>query len=243
MSSKANWLGKYMVNEQAFEREIDIQRRVDRNYAFLGDVREGFVTSLFLADRWGGRDGLNDFLKTDWSTKLGDTFDALHEHYLVKDGDEYHLKMPKDYEELERVARLFRETYIAYFIWWCIKDVDDGIEPTIWHALADYVEEAHWLPDRYEFWNTSEQDAPDKFLAKLWDGFFDRVYGRSRKFNFSNFVAANSMLCMLEERYYREKSDKENKEYYENNAENAAKEKANYEKTAQEVEDFLNGKN
>lgn len=240
--SRINWLGKYMVNEQAFETDVDIQRRVDQNHFMSGGVRDGFVTSLLVADKWGGREGLSNFLETNWSDKLGDTFEALYEHYVDRSDDNWKLRMPKDYEELERVARLFRETYVAYLIWWCMKNVNDGLSSTVWHDLAVYAEEAYWLPDKYEFWDVSEKDAPDEFLAKLWDAFFDRVSGRSRKFNFSNFVAANSVLTMLEERYYQKKAAAENQEYHDTLEENVKKEKEQYQKTVKEVEDYLNGK-
>lgn len=243
MSSRVNWLGKYMVNEQSFEEEVGIQRRVDQHRAFSGNVREGFVTSLFIADRWGGREGLSDFLATNWSDKLGDTFDALHEHYLDRSNGEYRLNMPKDYEELTRVARLFRETYTAYFIWWCMKDVQDGLAPTVWHDLATYVEEAEWLPDKYSFYEIDEKAEPEKFLAALWDDFFDRVYGRSRKFNFSNFVAANSIMSMLEERYWMKKGSEPDNKLKEDNDIRLAEEKRHYDETVKKVEDYLNGKN
>lgn len=244
MSSNINWMGKYMVNEQKYEREREVQHRIDRDKAFAGSVREGFVTSLFLGNVWGEREGLDGFLATNWNDKLGDTFDALHEHYFVKDGDDYRLNMPKDYEELERVARLFRETYIGFFIWHCMVDVRDGFEPTVWHALADYVEEAQWLPDHYhEIWGMGAKDGDQKdFMYRLWEVFFDRVYGRSRKFNFPNFVAANSALCMLEERYYAQYRDVVREEQREEVSAEALAEKKAYEKTVKEVEDIINGK-
>lgn len=238
MGSAFDRQAKYLVNEPQFEKERQVQWSRDYDFNHPGGVRDTFVTGWLVHSRRNdGKGGFEEFIKTDWGMRLMDTYDALYEQFNYKEGDDYKLRMPKDYDELERVARLFRETYVAYFIWCAMTDVEEGFEASVWHYVGERLEEAYFMYDKY---NLGSPKAPD-YEQKLWDAFFDRVYGRSGKFNFTNFVCANSVLSMLEERYCARKWEEEKKNQPDKYKEECAREERERKQVFAEVEKYIKG--
>lgn len=238
--SKTNYFAQYMVNEQKFDREQEVQASKSHDWACPDDMRDGFVTSLLTGNRYTMKGGIGDFMKKDWRDELNNTYVSMHEYFQ----DENHqTRLPKDKAELARVARLFRETYIAYFLWCMLTDIRDGLSPSVFHYMADRIQDGYFMFDRWDFYDPKEvEDGSNKYVEQLWAVFWDRVYGRSEKFNFTDFVVANSVLAILYDIYWkREAQEERKKEDVEHDLElklGIFREEENRKK----VEAFLNGK-
>lgn len=240
-------LDRYLVNRDRYEEERAVQTSKNKDYAMPGDIRDGFLTGLITPNRYDNTlGGVKKFLDTDWATKLNNTFLAIHNHYWEKgENDEYNLKMPANLDELQRVARLFRETYAAYFVWSGMHHVEDGYSATAWHYLVDRLEDTYFMATKWgEFMTALDGSKDDKKLATaLWDVFMDRVHGRSDRFNMTDYTVANSALTMLEDIYWNRDANKRQAEYKEQMKEADDVEVAEWEATQKEVEDYLNGTN
>lgn len=239
--SRTNYYSGYMVNEARLERECEVQSSRDHDYAMPGEPRDGYVTKLLTSNRYTTRGGIGDFLATDWGEKLCNTLCSIHDFF---EDEDHHCRMPKDVAELERVARLFRETYIAYFIYCAIKDVQSGYSASIFHYIGELLPGAYFLSDRWGLCNPKQtEDGEGKLARQLWDVFMDRVYSRSDKFNFTNFVTANSALSMLEDIYDEREAHKEDEHKTKREELEGELGLLREEENKREVEEYLNGKN